>query len=150
MAFMNYEVGGNEIKVDASEAIVDIPENRTLLVEKLTDKDPVQPEIVTDLNTVEDVFAHFKPQVSVEFSDMDGQPIKEDFRFTNVGDFNVSKMTEMSSFLNELNIEGKTYEEMKKQIRSNKVLQRALEDPEAKEAFITVLKQLSNELEDNQ
>ena len=59
-------------------------------------------------------------------------------------------MTEVSSFLNELDIEGKTYEEMKKQIRSNKVLQRALADPEARAAFITVLQQLSQELENNQ
>ena len=58
MAFMNYEVGGNEVKVEASEAIVDIPENRTLLVEKLTDEEPVNPEVVDGLNTVEDVFAH--------------------------------------------------------------------------------------------
>lgn len=150
MAFMNYEVGGNEVKVEASEAIVDIPENRTLLVEKLTDEDPVNPEIVMNLNTVEDVFAHFKPQVQIEFEDIEGQPVKEEFRFTNVGDFNINKMTEMSSFLNDLDIEGKTYEEMKKQIRSNKVLQRALENPEAKAAFITVLQQLSQELENNQ
>lgn len=150
MAFMNYEVGGNEVKIEASEAIVDIPENRTLLVEKLTDEDPVNPEVVTGLNTVEDVFTHFKPQVQVEFEDMEGQPVKEDFHFTNVGDFGINKMTELSSFLNDLDIEGKTYEEMKKQIRSNKVLQRALEDPEAKAAFIVVLQQLSQELQNNQ
>ena len=81
---------------------------------------------------------------------MEGQPVKEEFRFTNVGDFSINKMTEVSSFLNELDIEGKTYEEMKKQIRSNKVLQRALADPEARAAFITVLQQLSQELENNQ
>lgn len=30
MAFLEYGVGGNEVKIDASEAIADIPFNRTL------------------------------------------------------------------------------------------------------------------------
>ena len=36
MGILNYEIGGNEVKIDASEAIANIPENRTLLLEKLT------------------------------------------------------------------------------------------------------------------
>ncbi len=56
-------------------------------------------------------------------------------------------MTQMSSFLSGLDVEGKTYEEMIKQMRSNKVLQRALADPEVKQAFIEALVQLSNELD---
>ena len=41
----NYGIGGNEVKVDASEAISDIANNKTLLVQKLTVNDPVKPEI---------------------------------------------------------------------------------------------------------
>jgi hypothetical protein len=150
MAFMNYEIGGNEVRVDASEAFADIPDNRTLIVEKLTDDDPVTPEVVEDLNTIEDVFRHFKPQVDVDFENDEGQTVNETFRFRNVGDFAVDKMTEQSEFLNMLNVEGKTYESIIKQLRSNKVLQRALENPDAKQAFITALQQLAQELENNQ
>lgn len=32
----NYGIGGNEVKIDASEGIAEIPQNRTLLVEQLT------------------------------------------------------------------------------------------------------------------
>jgi hypothetical protein len=149
MAFMNYEIGGNEVKIDASEAIADIPENRTLIIEKLTDEDPVQPEVVDNLNTIEDVFAHFKPQVEVDFENVEGQPVKEGFCFANVGDFEVDKLTLQSSFLNGLDGEGKTYESMIKQLRSNKVLQRALENPDAKAAFMEALQQLVNELDTN-
>ena len=49
MGILDYEIGGNEIKVDASEGIADIPENRTLLIEKLTADDPVNPEVVQNL-----------------------------------------------------------------------------------------------------
>ena len=36
MGILNYEIGGNERPVEASEAIGNIPQNRTLFVGKLT------------------------------------------------------------------------------------------------------------------
>lgn len=38
----NYGIGGNEVKIDASEGIAEIPQNRTLLVEQLTKDEPVR------------------------------------------------------------------------------------------------------------
>ena len=52
----NYGIGGNEVKTDASEAFGDIPQNRTLIAEKLTKDTPVKPEVVHGLQTVEQVF----------------------------------------------------------------------------------------------
>lgn len=37
MAIYNYGIGGNEVKVDANESIAEIPSNRTLIVQKLTE-----------------------------------------------------------------------------------------------------------------
>lgn len=150
MAFMEYEVGGNEVKIDASEAIANIPENRTLLVEKLTAEEPVSPEKAEGLNSVEEVFDFFKPNIDIEFETGDGQPVKENFRFKNVGDFSVENLTDQSKFLKELDVEGQSYEKMIKQLRSNKVLQRALETPEAKKALIEALTQLTSELEESE
>ena len=45
----NYGIGGNEVKIDASEGIAEIPQNRTLLVEQLTKDEPVAPEVITGL-----------------------------------------------------------------------------------------------------
>lgn len=39
-----YGVGGNEVKIDTNEAIAEIPSNRTLFVQKLTDEAPISPE----------------------------------------------------------------------------------------------------------
>jgi hypothetical protein len=36
MAMFNYGVGGNEVKVDANEAIQEIQENKSLIVSQLT------------------------------------------------------------------------------------------------------------------
>lgn len=46
MAILEYGIGGNEVKVDTSEAIANIPENRSLIVEQLTADEPITPEAV--------------------------------------------------------------------------------------------------------
>ncbi|MDU1906456.1 MAG: hypothetical protein E6772_16925 [Dysgonomonas sp.] len=148
MAVFEYGIGGNEVKVDASESIAAIPENRTLLVEQLTSEEPVNPEVVTGLSNVEQVFGHYKPQKDIEFENAEGQSVSENFHFTNVGDFSVKKMTEQSPFLSQLDGEKEFWESLQKQLRSNKVLQRALENPESKEAFLKSLQGILAELKE--
>ena len=144
----NYEIGGNEVKIDASEAISAIPENRTMLVEKLTSEEPVNPAAVTGLTTIEQVFAHYKPQTDIEFQNADGQPVNETFHFASVGDFSVKNMTAQSPFLKGVNTEKDFYDNLTKQLRSNKVLQRALENPEAKAAFVAALQGVLAEMDE--
>jgi hypothetical protein len=147
MAMFEYGVGGNEVKIDASEAIADIPFNRTLLVEKLTSEDPVNPEKVEGLTTIEEVFQHYKPSIEVEFENEEGQDVKETFRFNSVADFLVKNMTQNSPFLNDLNAQKAFYEKMIKQLRSNKILQKALQNGDSKVAFVEALQNLLTELE---
>jgi len=147
MGMFEYGVGGNEVKIDASEAIADIPFNRTLLVEKLTADDPIHPEKVEGLTTIEDVFNYYKPSIDVEFEDEEGQDVGETFRFHSVADFLVKNMTQDSPFLSDLNAQQVFYEKMIKQLRSNKILQRALQNADSKAAFIEALQSLLAELE---
>jgi len=147
MAILEYEIGGNEVKIDASEGIANIPDNRSMIVEHLTADEPVTPEVAYNLKNIEDVFAHFSPNMDIEFENEEGQSVKENLRFNNVDDFSVKKMTQQSSFLSRLNQEKDFYEGMIKQLRSNKVLQKALQDPEAKAALISALSSLKKELE---
>jgi hypothetical protein len=147
MAMFEYGIGGNVEKIDASEAIADIPHNRTLLVEKLTADDPITPETVGKLETIEDVFEHFKPNVDIAFEDGDGQEVVENFRFKTVADFLVGNMTKNSPFLKGLDNQKAFYNRMIKQLRSNKIMQRALQTPEAKAGFVESLQALLAELE---
>ena len=80
----NYGVGGNEVKVDANEAIQEIQENKSLIVSQLYNRRVLYPEIVTGLKTVEDVFRHFQPSVSVQHETEDGGVVEEEFRFQNL------------------------------------------------------------------
>ncbi len=147
MAFKNYEIGGNEVEKEGSEGIADIPQNRTLIVQQLTKDTPPNPELVMGLETVEDVFAHFDPKVDISFENEEGQPVKEEFGFENVGDFSVKKMTERSPYLSDLDINKDFYAGTTRQFRSNKVLARAVGRPDKKENILQVLQLLEAELE---
>ncbi len=138
MAFYNYGIGGNEVKVDANEAIADIPSNRTLLVQKLTDESPVTPEAVYGLQTVEDVFEKFKPTVQLEHKDENGSEVKEIMIFKNIGDFDVKKIKENSDFLSKLDVEKEQNIKISRQLSSNRALLKALENPEMKNAIIQI------------
>jgi len=133
--------------VEVGESILEFPQNRTLMVEQLTHDAPAKPEIVKDLKTVDDVFDKFKPNVDVEFQDMEGVPKKENLKFSNLGDFGVKGITAQSSFLQSLEIQKEEYQKIIKQLKSNKQLRTVIEDMENKQALISSIHALLKELE---
>ncbi|HMT34262.1 MAG: hypothetical protein IPL09_09135 [Bacteroidetes bacterium] len=145
----NYGIGGNEVKSDASEAFADIPQNRTLMMEKLTKDTPVKPQITHGLQTIEQVFENYKPEVEVEFTDANGSPIKEQLKFANLGDFGVKGITEQSNYLKDITTQKDQYQKIVKQLKTNKILKTALENPEAKQAMIDSIHALIQELNNN-
>lgn len=144
-----YEIGGNERKVETSESIVDIAFNKTMFIQKLTDNEALRPEKVVGLKKVEDVFEHFKPNVNVEFEDEDGASVNENLAFRNLGDFSVKNVIANSQYLADVNVEKEMSASVIKQLKSNKTLKTTLENADTKQAFIEVLKGFIAELEDN-
>lgn len=144
----NYGIGGTEVKGDASEAFADIPQNKTLMIEKLTNDPAIKPEIVEGLQTVEQVFDHFKPNVEMEFMSEEGAPIKEDLRFSNLGNFGIKGLTAQSDFLIELTEKKNKYDAFIKQLKTNKVLMNLLNDKDAKQAYLDALNSMIQELDD--
>ncbi|MBS1929189.1 MAG: hypothetical protein IT254_04145 [Chitinophagaceae bacterium] len=132
----------------AGEGFVEISPNKTLFVQKLTYDDPVKPEIVEDLQKVEDVFAHYKPSVDVELDKEDGSTTNENFQFAGLGDFDAKNLTNQSAFLKSLNLEYDTYLKIIKQLKTNKSLANVIQNAETKSAFINILKSLVAELEE--
>lgn len=141
-----YGVGGNEYERKGSEGIADIPKNRTIFVEHLTVDDPIAPEFAQGLGNIEQVFGYFKPAKEIGFEDGEGQMIRETFHFSNVVDFSLDNMTQQSKFLNELDTTVKFYGDAARQLSNNKVLNRALANPDKKQNIIDVLLQCKNEL----
>ncbi len=145
---LEYGIGGTEVQGDASEAFADIPLNRTLLCEKLTGDAPIKPKIVDGLQTIDDVFEHFKPKVSVEFEDSDGTQKDETLTFKGLSDFGIKGITAQSNFLQNLSIEKEQYQKVIKQLKSNQLLRKTLENPETKADLLAVMYALIKELEE--
>jgi hypothetical protein len=144
----NYGVGGNSVPQEASEAMADLAQNRTLFVQQLTSEPPIRPEAVYDLKTIEEVFAHFQPNVDVDFQTADGTSKSENLRFGNVGDFGTNSITAQSPFLQEQAMQQDQYQKVIKQLRTNKLIQKVMENPETKAAFLGSLQSLLEELEE--
>jgi predicted component of type VI protein secretion system len=143
----NYEIGGNEKKVDTSEAFGDIAPNKTLFIQKLTDNEPLKPEKVEGLKNVEEVFKHYKPKIRVAMEKQDGSNVSETLHFETLGDFSPKKLIVQSDYLRKLNLQREMYSNIIKQLKTNKTLKSTLDNAETKEAFIDVLKSIVKELQ---
>jgi hypothetical protein len=130
------------------EGFVEISPNKTLFIQKLTNEDPISPEIVEGLQTVEQVFEHFKPNCDVELDKEDGSTMKENFRFSGLGDFDTKNLTNQSAYLRNLSLENDAYLKVVKQLGTNKSLKKVIENPESKAAFINALRALALELDE--
>lgn len=148
MAVEKYSIGGEVVPIEAFEAFADIPQNRVLLAEKLTVNPPSRPEIIEGLTSVEEVFEHFKPQVDMDFETEEGTMRKEALRFQNLGDFGVKGITAQSAFLGELTMKREQYQKIIRQLKTNKLLKKALTDKQNKDSVINALQSLIKELEE--
>lgn len=139
-------IGGHVRERQVSEAISLLPMNKTLIAQKLTMDPPASPEIAKDLRTIEDVFGHYQPKAEVEFEDKDGNQVNEELNFKSVGDFGIKGVLKQSSFLRTMQSEKDELFRFMKILKSNKVLQKVLNNPEEKQAYIEQLKQILEEV----
>jgi len=143
-----YGIGGTEVKGDANEAMAEIAQNRTLMVEKLTPDAPIKPEIVEGLKNIDEVFEHFQPEIEVDFEDSEGAGKDEKLRFNGLSDFGIKGITAQSEFLQDLTIQKEQYQKVIKQLKSNKLLKKALDNPETKEALMNAMYAMIKDIAD--
>ncbi len=135
--------------VETSDAIVEFPQNRTLLVEQFTDKAPAKAEIVKGLRNTADLFEHFKPNIKdMEFESPDGESKREDLFFRSLRDFEKDGLMQNSEFLNDLGQKIANYNKVEKQLKTNKMLRNAIADPDSRQALINSLQAILKELQD--
>ena len=142
-----YGIGGTEVEGDASEAISEISQNRTLMIEKLTANPPIKPEIVEGLTGIDQVFKHYKPNIDVDFEDSQGAEKKEKLAFSGLADFGIKGITAQSDFLKDLTNQKEQFLKIVKQLKSNKLLRKALENSDTKEAMLNAIFSLMKEIE---
>lgn len=142
-------IGAKEAdKQPQSEAMRNLTKDRTLYVGQLTSEPSFEPEVITGLKTMQDVFDHFQPKATVEFKDKDGQAQEEDLEFKNLADFGPKGIAKSSDFLMNLDLEQDFLEDLIRQLKSNRTLQTTLENSETREAFLNALDALISEIPD--
>ncbi|MEO0583555.1 MAG: hypothetical protein AAF135_15125 [Bacteroidota bacterium] len=128
--------------------VPDIPYNRTLFIQQLTEEAPFEPEFVEDCQTLPDVFDRFKPKKEVQFEDEGGVPISEELQFKSLMDFGRDGIIAQSDLLQNIQQKQEMYAGFIKRLRSIKILHKLLADAEAKAAYLEAIQSFITELDE--
>lgn len=138
------------LDAEAVDGIIEFPQNKTLYVDQFTDMAPIKPGEVFQPETMEDVFKHYQPEKrNVQMLDLEGRPVKENFKFNAIKDFDDKELIKQSAYLGQQKAAMDSYKTIEQQLIKNKVLRRAFEDEESKKHLIVALQALLAELENN-
>ena len=135
------------LDVNTSDAIIEFPQNRTLMVEQLTDSAPTKAEFKNEFSSMQDVFDNYKPNADVEFEDAQGRTVKENLAFNELKDFETEQLLKNSPFLQSLKLDRDAYEKIALQLMKNKPLKEALMSEDSKENLVKALQALLAELQ---
>jgi len=138
------------LDAEAVDGIIEFPQNKTLYVDQFTDMAPVKPGDVFQPETMEDVFNFYKPEKkNVQMLDLEGKPVKENFKFNAIKDFDDKELIKQSPYLAQQKSAVDSYKTIEQQLIKNKVLRRAYENEESRKHLIVALQALLAELENN-
>lgn len=130
------------------EGVHEIPSNRTLLIEKLTDLSSLKPEMVYQLKNIEAVFKYFKPNVNVLFENLNGNISNETITFENLKDFDVRKIAQRSEYLTSLEYNKKVYFDIVNTFKKQGSLSKIIENEDSKAALLKIIKEIKKEIKD--
>ena len=143
-------IGGELIKEKGVEAIKDLTENRTMIVQKLTQSPPSKPVVVENLKNIGDVFDEYKPSAEVTFKDKEGGSINEELNFRSLADFSLDGITEQSNFLKDLKTQSEVYQLIIRELKNNNKLKKVLADGGGKTALVKAMYAILKEIEESE
>lgn len=129
-------------------SLLPINQNQTLYVTKLTSHDAgaPEPEKVEGLKSVDEVLGHYKPEKSVYLNQEDGNQTEQQFNFRKMGDFTQQGLLNQSELLQSQEAKIQDLKKVNLHLRSNKMLQKALQNPESRKIFRSMIDQMLSEL----
>ena len=139
---------------ESNAKVSPIDNNKTLMIDQYTtDAEPGNPELVENIQNINDAFAHFKPAVEVDFSDADGGSVNEKLHFNELRDFEAQggkgKLVENSKFLSEMKHKADTNAKIRKSIEQNRKLRDILKNTSSREEMKLMLQAMLEELENS-
>lgn len=129
-------------------SLLPINQNQTLYVTKLTSHDAgaPEPEKVEGLKSVDEVLQHYKPEKSVYLNQEDGNQVEQQFNFRKMGDFTQQGLLNQSELLQLQDAKIQDLKKVNLHLRSNKMLQKVLQNPESRKLFRSMIDQMLSEL----
>lgn len=137
---------------ESSAKVSPIDSNKTLMIDQFTsDAEPGNPELVEDIQNINDAFAHFKPKVEVDFVDEEGGSVNETLHFSEIRDFEAQggkgNLVKNSAFLSGVKQKIDTSVKIRKSIEQNRKLRDILKDASSREELKQMLQGMLDELE---
>lgn len=128
-----------------------IDQNKTLMIDQYTTNvEPGDPELVEDIQNINDAFEHFKPQVEVDFVDEEGGSVNETLHFSEIRDFEAQggkgRLVENSQFLSGIKAKIDTNVKVRKSIEQNRKLRDILKDQSSRDELKEMLQAMLAEL----
>jgi predicted component of type VI protein secretion system len=127
------------IKKDDSIPVELLPSNKTLYAARLNSDEDAE-VAPTKCNNLKEVFEKFRPSFSSEMESTEGEPVNADFEIRAMKDFTSKELIEKNDYLQKIYYGKEMLNDLEKQLKKNKGLQKTLADKEKKEALLKMAK----------
>lgn len=139
---------------ESNAKVSPIDNNKTLMIDQYTtDAEPGNPELVENIQNINDAFAHFMPKVEVDFIDEEGGSVNETLHFNELRDFEAQggkgNLVQNSAFLSGVKKNIDIHSKIRKSIEQNRKLRDILKDSSAKDELKEMLQAMLEELENS-
>lgn len=138
---------------ESNAKVTPLDNNKTIIIDQYTsDVEVGNSELFEGPKTMQDVFAHFKPTVDVEFEDEMGGIVSEKLHFNEMRDFEANggkgNLVANSPFLSGAKSKVDVAAKIRKQIEQNRRLRDILKDEEGKAELKELLEALLQEIKE--
>lgn len=137
---------------ESSAKVSLIDQNKTLMMDQYTsDAEPGNPELVENIQNINDAFAHFQPKVEVDFVDEEGGSVNETLHFGELRDFEADggkgRLVQNSQFLSNVKAKIDVNAKIRKSIEQNRKLRDILKEQGSRQELKEMLQAMLAELE---
>jgi len=141
-----FRIGADLIGKTIAQQVTSVPDNKTLMALPLN-AEPESSFEPHQLKTIDEIFEKFDPNITVEIATSEGEDEDVTLHFAKLQDFSKDAITERTPQLQKMKEEQTVYSKFADVLRNNNDLRAILADTEQKEALISVLGNLIEELE---
>lgn len=127
------------IAKDDSIPVELLPSNKMLYAAKLNNEEDADVSPVK-CNNLKEVFEKFRPSFEAELESTEGEQINANFEIRSMKDYSSKELIDKNEYLQETYFGKEMLNDLEKQLKKNKSLQKTLADKEKKEALLKMAK----------